>query len=108
MRGRPTSYRHARENALAELLQFLGDLFFVGHLAERVYVDVAADAPRVDDDDRALGPTELLVEHPARLRHLAMRPMVRANREFDAADRFSPRLQRVHRVAQHAHDLTPA
>ena len=68
-------------------------------------VDVSADAVRVDDDDRALGPAELLVEHPVCLRHLAVRPVVGAERVFDGAERFGPGLQRIHGVAQDAHDL---
>src|SRR5213593_1158565 len=90
---------------LGELLQLLGNFLFVGHLAQGVYVDIPTDALAVDDDDRPLRPTDLLVEHAVRLRHPSMRPEVGAERVLDAAERLSPRLQRVHRIAEDAHDL---
>jgi len=91
--------------ALVELRELLDDLFFVRHLAQRVYVDVPADALRVDDDDRALRAAQLLVEDAIRLGHLAVRPVIGAERVFDATERFGPRLQRVDGITEDAHDL---
>ena len=84
---------------LVAFLQLLGDLFLVGHFAESVHIDVADDARAVDDDDRALGPADLLVEDAVGLRDLSVRPEVAAQRVLGPAERIGPGLERVDAVA---------
>src|SRR5207245_5088319 len=70
-----------------------------------MHVDVSADPFGVDDDDRSLRPADVGIEDAVCLRDLAVGPEVRAKGIADPTERLRPRLQRVHGVAQDAHDL---
>src|SRR5258705_6152025 len=84
---------------LLALLQLLRDLLFIRHLAELMHVDVANDPRGVDNDDRALGSPDLLVEHTVCLRHFAVRPEVAAHRVLDPTQRVGPGFEGVDAVA---------
>src|SRR6266566_9559377 len=109
MRARPTRSQHASDYTLrlagVELVHLVGDLFLIRHFAQLMDVDVAADSLLVDNDDRPLGPSYLLVEHAVGLRHFTVRPEVGAERVPNATERIGPGLQCVDRVAEDAHDL---
>ena len=73
-----------------------------------MHVDIAHDPRGIDDDDRPLWPTDLVVEHAVRLRDLAVWPEVAAERVLRSAERIGPGFEGVDAVAREAQDLGSA
>lgn len=88
-----------------KFFQFGNQFGIVGHYPGFEEFDPPENALFVYNENRAVGATQLFVEHAVLFRRLAVRPKVGDERIRNAAQRFAPRLFGKDRITADSQDL---